>query len=180
MISLTCDIQNTTQRNRAMKQKQIHRHREQTRSCWGAGGRRDWKFGVQNSKNKPLLSLFLISHFSLRAKLLYLSPGLDFSNHNFALVCPYGALCFQRMLRLMAERGRRNGGTGSLYSPRDRHSGWCHQRWCGQTRIGVRGPWVGIVLSHWKSLPLSLCPTLLREITKSMINLKGNGDLSKG
>ena len=97
-----------------MKQKQIHRHREQTHSCWGAGGRRDWKFGVQNSKNKPLLSLFLISHFSLRAKLLYLSPGLDFSNHNFALVCPYGALCFQRMLRLMAERGRRNGGTGSL------------------------------------------------------------------
>ena len=33
MISLTCGIQNTTQMNISTKQKQTHRHREQTSGC---------------------------------------------------------------------------------------------------------------------------------------------------
>lgn len=81
----------------------------------------NWKSGVKIAR---------ISHFSLFYKLLFFEGkatlsflGLDFSHHNFALVCPYGTLCFQRMLHFMAERGRRNGGTGSFYPPRDRHSG---------------------------------------------------------
>ena len=33
MISLKCGISNTTEKNMSMKQKQIHRHREQTCGC---------------------------------------------------------------------------------------------------------------------------------------------------
>ena len=41
MISLICGIQNMAQMNLSTQQKQIHRHREQTRSCQGGGGR-EW------------------------------------------------------------------------------------------------------------------------------------------
>ena len=39
MISLICGIQNMTQVNLSTKQKQTHRHREQTCGCqgWGQG-----------------------------------------------------------------------------------------------------------------------------------------------
>ena len=37
MISLVCGIQNTTQMNVSTKQKQTHRHREQTYGCQGGG-----------------------------------------------------------------------------------------------------------------------------------------------
>ena len=39
MISLICGIQNMTQMNLSVKQKQTHRHREQTVVAKGAGGR---------------------------------------------------------------------------------------------------------------------------------------------
>ena len=39
MISLICGIEKMTQRNLSMKQKQNHRHREQTGGCQGGGGR---------------------------------------------------------------------------------------------------------------------------------------------
>ena len=41
-----------TQMNLSMKQKQTHRHREQTCDCQMAGGRRrmDWGFGVSRCK----------------------------------------------------------------------------------------------------------------------------------
>ena len=38
MISLICGIQNMTQMNGTTKQKQTHRHREQTCGCQGGGG----------------------------------------------------------------------------------------------------------------------------------------------
>ena len=38
MISLICGIQNMTQMNLSTKQKQTHRHREQTSGCQGGGG----------------------------------------------------------------------------------------------------------------------------------------------
>ena len=40
MISLICEIENMTQMNLSMKQKWIHRHREQTCVCqgWGRAG----------------------------------------------------------------------------------------------------------------------------------------------
>ena len=37
MISFICGIQNTTQMNPSMKQKQTHRHREQICGCQGEG-----------------------------------------------------------------------------------------------------------------------------------------------
>ena len=40
MISLICGIQNMTQMNLSTKQKQTHRHREQTSGCQGGGGER--------------------------------------------------------------------------------------------------------------------------------------------
>ena len=40
MVSLTCEIQNMAQMNLSTKQKQTHRHREQTCGCQG-GGRKD-------------------------------------------------------------------------------------------------------------------------------------------
>ena len=38
MISLTCAIQNMTQMNLSMKQKETHKQREQTCGCHGGGG----------------------------------------------------------------------------------------------------------------------------------------------
>ena len=38
IISLICGILNTTQMNTSTKQKQIHRHREQTCGCQGGEG----------------------------------------------------------------------------------------------------------------------------------------------
>ena len=53
MISLTCGIQNTAQMNTFIKQKQTHRHREQTCGWprWRAGGGgKDWKLGISRCK----------------------------------------------------------------------------------------------------------------------------------
>ena len=53
MISLICGIYNMTQMSLSIKQKQTHRHREQTYGCqWGRGGRRgmDWEFGLSRCK----------------------------------------------------------------------------------------------------------------------------------
>ena len=44
VISLTCGIQNMTQMNQSTKQKQTHRHREETCACQ-RGGERD-RLGV--------------------------------------------------------------------------------------------------------------------------------------
>ena len=57
MISLMCGIQNMTQMNLSMKQKQTHRHREQTYGCqWGGGGEgAEWEFGISRCK---LLHIF--------------------------------------------------------------------------------------------------------------------------
>ena len=41
-----------TQVNLSTKQKQTHRHREQTYGCQGGGGEKDWEFGI--SRCKPL------------------------------------------------------------------------------------------------------------------------------
>ena len=51
MISLTCGIQNMAQ-IKPTKQKQTHRHREQTCSAKGEGrgSRMDWEFGVSRCK----------------------------------------------------------------------------------------------------------------------------------
>ena len=48
MISFTGGIWNMTQTNLPVKQKQTHRHWEQTCSCQGrgGGGGRDWNFGI--------------------------------------------------------------------------------------------------------------------------------------
>ena len=48
MISLICGIYNMTQMNLSTKQKQTHRHREQTSDC--QGGRLDWEFGTSRCK----------------------------------------------------------------------------------------------------------------------------------
>ena len=47
MVSLICGIWNMTQMNLSTKQKQTHRHREQTCDCqgggsWGRDGMGDW------------------------------------------------------------------------------------------------------------------------------------------
>ena len=49
MLSLTCGIQNTTQINLPMKQKQTHRHREHTDGYQGGGGvevGREFEFSI--------------------------------------------------------------------------------------------------------------------------------------
>ena len=52
MISPTGRIQNMTQMNFSMKQKQTHRHREQICGCqWGGvSGGRDWEFWISICK----------------------------------------------------------------------------------------------------------------------------------
>ena len=51
MISLICGIYNMAQMNLSTKQKQTHRHRDQTCGFWGQGGRgMDWEFGVGRCK----------------------------------------------------------------------------------------------------------------------------------
>ena len=51
MISLMCGIYNMTQMNLSTKQKQTHRHREQTCGCQvGVERGMDWEFGVKRCK----------------------------------------------------------------------------------------------------------------------------------
>ena len=52
MISLICGIENMTQMNISAKQKQTHRHREQTGGCQGeeGGGEKDWEFEISRCK----------------------------------------------------------------------------------------------------------------------------------
>ena len=61
MISLICGTQNMAQVNLSTKQKQIHKHGEQTCDCQGKGGREwmDWESGVSRYK---LLHLEWISN----------------------------------------------------------------------------------------------------------------------
>ena len=48
MISVICEIYNMTPMNTSIRQKQTHRHREQTCDCpeVGGWGGIDWEFGV--------------------------------------------------------------------------------------------------------------------------------------
>ena len=46
MISFICEISNMAQMNQSTKQKQIHRHREQTCSCQEIMGRKWDRLGV--------------------------------------------------------------------------------------------------------------------------------------
>ena len=50
MISLMCEIANVEQMNLSTKQKQTHRHTEQTFGCQGGGSGMDWEFGVSRCK----------------------------------------------------------------------------------------------------------------------------------
>ena len=63
MVSLTYGIQTMAQMNPSMKQKQTHRHREQTHGCYAGrgGGGKDWKFGT--SRYKLIYKLVLLLFF---------------------------------------------------------------------------------------------------------------------
>ena len=63
MVSLTYGIQTMAQMNPSMKQKQTHRHREQTHGCHAGrcGGGKDWKFGT--SRCKLIYKLVLLLFF---------------------------------------------------------------------------------------------------------------------
>ena len=51
LISLRHGIQNMTQTNISIKQKQIHRYRKEIYACQGGGCRgKDWEFGIGRGK----------------------------------------------------------------------------------------------------------------------------------
>ena len=74
--------------NLSTKQKQTHRHREQTYGCQWGGGRVDWEFGVSRCKllhiewinNKVLL-------YSTRNYIQY--PGINHNGKEHKKECIY-------------------------------------------------------------------------------------------